>query len=256
VNSLHELQQAFVEVLFGTEDAAQSLPISANGLTVARRVQVYRNNMFVSLTEALRAVYPVVDRLVGQQFFDYAAKCYIQQYPATSGNIHDFGRQFADLLTSLPAARELLYLPDVARLEWAYHRVFHAAHDPALDLAELAQAPPDAHADLKLQLCRASRLLRSDYPVLRIWEVNQETHDNVPTLDASAGNVNVLVIRPNLDVEMHLLGAGEFELLQALKTNLNLTDACARALATEPAFDLTNTLKRHALLGTFCAYSL
>ena len=108
----------------------------------ARYLQVYRNNVFESLVGALKAVYPVVERLVGTGFFAYAADGYIRRHPPTSGNLHDFGGDFAGFLAGFEPARELTLLPDIARLEWAWHRAFHAADQAPLALERLAAVPP------------------------------------------------------------------------------------------------------------------
>ena len=44
----------------------------------ARRVQVYRNNVRTNLTGALKSIYPVVEKLVGDGFFNYTAAEYIK----------------------------------------------------------------------------------------------------------------------------------------------------------------------------------
>ena len=86
-----------------------------------RHFQVYRNNIIESLTTALKAIYPVTERLVGEGFFRYTTASYIPAHRPVSGNLHDFGEKFFSFLASFPPASELTYLPDVARLEWAMH---------------------------------------------------------------------------------------------------------------------------------------
>ena len=67
---------AFAEALL---DPARALP---EGITTARgnadpaRFAVYRNNVFVGLTAALAKRFPVVRRLVGDEFFAGMARVY------------------------------------------------------------------------------------------------------------------------------------------------------------------------------------
>jgi hypothetical protein len=250
MHSLRELQLAFAGAVFEEADTHIGQQVRANGLSGARRLQVYRNNVFASLTSALRAIYPVVERLVGDGFFQYAADRYIRLHPSTSGNLHDFGGAFAEFLAAFPSAVGLPYLPDVARLEWAYHQVFHAAEHAPLDLSLLRSISPGHYPAIKFRLHPASRLLASEYPVLRIWQVNQADYEGDGTVDLSEGGDQILVIRRDLRVELQPLGKGEYTLLTALAADHDLASACEAALGVEPDCDLTACLQRHVARGT------
>ena len=116
---LREVQQAFAAAVLDDPDTAFSTLLMDGPYPGARLLQVYRNNVHTSLTGALQAVYPVVTLLVGTAFLAYAADSYLRRYPSRSGNLHDFGREFAEFLHTFPAAMALAYLPQVAQLEWA-----------------------------------------------------------------------------------------------------------------------------------------
>ena len=145
---LRELQLGFAAALLEGDAGGFDRHIRAAGLSGARRLQVYRHNTLLGLTGALEAVYPVVRRLVGEEFFRYAAAQYIARHPSRSGDLHEFGEHFPLFLQSFAPVAELVYLPDVARLEWTYHQVFHAANHPPLDRAALAQTPVERQGEL------------------------------------------------------------------------------------------------------------
>jgi hypothetical protein len=251
VPRLRELQEAFGRaVLDPAQASALADAVFGGELGVARRLQVYHNNVLTSLGEALGAVYPVVARLVGEGFFRFAAHRYVREVPSHSGDIHEFGRQFSGFLSGLPQTRELSYLPDVARLEWAYHEVFHAADHARLDPHALAAVPADRWGELRLRLHPASRLLVSPYPVLRIWEVNQEGFAGDPTVALTQGESRVLVVRPGETVELCPLTPGEYALLNALVGDEVLLAAVEAGLARDPDFDAVAFLARHVARGT------
>lgn len=256
MHALREMQLAFAAEVFGTNPTGVTSAICSDGLAQARRLQVYRNNAFTSLTEALRDVYPVIHRLVGEEFFKQAARGYIRRHPSRSGNLHDFGDRFAQFLVTCPGARQLHYLPDVARLEWAYHEVFHAAEAGALDVARLAGFAQQQHGRLRFGLQPASRLLASPYPVLRIWQVNQDDYAGDSHVNLNEGGVRLLIIRRALDVEIETLSAGEFMLLRALRQGRRFAEACAQALAVEPQIDLPMLLQKHIINRTLVEVSL
>jgi hypothetical protein len=253
---LPELQRAFAAAIFA--DALDTMVplVRDRGLSPARRLQVYRNNVFAGLTEALRALYRVTECLVGEDFFRQTARAYVRSVPSASGDLHDYGATFPEFLAGLPAAAGLPYLPDVARLEWCFHRVFHAAGGAPLDPARLAGVPAEQRLGMRLRLQPAARLLASPYPVLAIWGLHQEGADPQATLDLDAGGVRVLVIRRGLEVRLEALGAGEHAWLAALVAGAGLVAATALALAAEPGFDLAATLAAHLRLGTFLDGSL
>jgi hypothetical protein len=250
VLSLRDLQLAFTQELLAESGPAISDHIVANGLSGPQRLQVYRNNVMVGLTKSLRTTYPVVDRLVGEGFFDYAADDYIRRHPSASGDLHEFGAAFAAFLETFDPARELAYLPDVARLEWACHQVFHAAGHGPLDLDALSTIPQARHETVKFRLHPASHLLASPYPVLRIWQVNQDGYDGDPTVDLGEGGVMLLIIRRDLDIEIQRLETGEYALLQALDEDLTFAAACERALAAQPGFDLAGCFRDRVAQAT------
>ncbi len=256
MHTLRDLQLAFAAEVYGGAATGLVSALRAEGIAGERRLQVYRNNAFVSLTEALRDVYPVIERLLGEEFFRQAARAYIRRYPSRSGNLHDFGKQFARFLTSCPGVRRLHYVPDVARLEWAYHEVFHASEAPAFDVVRLAAFPEQEYKRFRFYLQPASRLLSSPYPILRIWQVNQDDYAGDQQVDLDEGGVRLLLIRRALEIEIETLSAGEFMLLRALKDRRRFAEACGQALAVEPDIDLSALLQKLVINGTVVEVSL
>ncbi|MBI3574720.1 MAG: putative DNA-binding domain-containing protein [Gammaproteobacteria bacterium] len=253
--SLPELQRAFAAAVY-TDDEAIARHVHDGRFPAARLLQVYRNNVFTSLTSALQAVYPVVERLVGTGFFAYAADGYIRHHPPASGNLHDFGDSFAGFLAGFEPARALAYLPDVARLEWAWHRAFHAADGGPLALAALAAVLPGHYGELRFRLHPSAQLLASDYPILRIWQVNQPDHASDAIVDLAEGGVRLLVVRRGLDVAVESLGAGDDALLRAFAAGQNLEQAGAAALAVAPDYDLPAALQNHVARATLVDFSI
>jgi hypothetical protein len=228
MSSLRDTQLAFARRVFGP------------GRAVSPREQIYRNNVFISLTGALADVYPVVRRLVGERYFAQLARRYVRIHPSRSGNLHDFGRQMSRFLGELHDLKNLPYLPDIAALEWACHGAFHAGEAAPLDFARLADVE-----NAKAALHPAVRLVASRYPVLAIWEANQA--DDPGVIDLDAGIDWLVVFRRDLEVQILSASAGEFALLAALHDDRSLGEACATALAAEPALDLAATMRRLAI---------
>jgi hypothetical protein len=254
MSALPELQSRVIDALFGRGEAGDL--VRANGLAGTRRLQVYRNNVEATLSEALAAVYPVTRRLVGEGFFGWTAHGYLQRHASTSGNVQDYGAHYADRLAALPQAAGLPYLADVARLEWAWHEVWHARAAPPLDPGDLAALPSAQVPELGFALQPAARLLASPWPILRIWLANQPEHATPEPIDLGDGGCRLLVIQRALDVEIEPLSAGDLALLTLLDAGATLAEALAAALDAEPAFDLQPRLARHIGAGTLTGLRL
>ncbi len=253
--SLAELQQQFVAQLLRPDgDLPES--IRPNGLSSAARLGVYRNNTLTGLGKALAAIYPVVERLVGEDFFRHAARVFIRRHPSHCGDVGEYGAGFADFLAEFEPARALGYLPDVAQLEWARHRAARAAdHDP-LDLAALARVTPDDYESLYFALHPSVRLLESDYPVLRIWQVNQPDYAEEDRVDLREGGCRLLIWRQGLALRQRALPPGEYRLLQALAEELDFGSACEPALAAEPDCGIGELLPRWIVDGVIVDFSV
>jgi hypothetical protein len=255
--SLRELQQGFSAAVFA-DDLHFSAQIHGTGdLNGEQRLGIYRNNTVANFTDALRITYPVVCRLVGEGFFRYAAAQYIARTPSISGDLQDYGGTFPEFLRTFEPAASLPYLADVASLELAQEQVFYAPESDVLDTAALARVPPERYGELRFSLNPAGRLLTSPFPVLRIWEVNQDAYDGEQSVDLQAGGVELLVIRQrNLDVEIQNLTAGEFALLEALQEGDDFATACEKTLQAQPDFDLPAGFRHHVAQGSLVGFSL
>lgn len=241
--TLCELQSDFTAAVFAG-DTAVCRWIDDGRLPAGERVAIYRRDVFHNLGEALRDVYPVVERLVGSAFFAAAARRFARAFPSTSGNLHGFGGEFPDFLAGHPPAAHLGYLADTARLEWYVHVVFHAADATPFDLDVLAGVAPADYDRLRFTVAPGCRLLFSAYPVHRIWAENQPGCADAGGVDLAEGEARLAIRRAGFEIVLDPLGSGEFALLSALAAGESLGAAASRALVAEPAFDLGAALRR------------
>lgn len=242
MNRLRELQKNFSAFVWGGHDAPVT-GIVANGFDPEQRLAIYRNNTLLGLTEALRAVYPVIDKLVGEGFFNRLSQSFICNHPPQSGCLLTFGNQFPDFLDGYRPAAHLPYLADTARLEWLRHEVYFESVEPALSLAKLADIPPDRYGELELYLHSAVRLLISRYPVLRIWQSNQPDSSGENIVDFAEGGCCVLVYRTGWNVDTVTLDWRQYRFLMELMSGLSLAEAVEDILSEYPDFDVTTMLQ-------------
>jgi Putative DNA-binding domain len=243
MSTLPEVQAGFVTAILQDDVAGVAGAVQADGLAPEARVQLYRNHVLSSLTEALAATFPVVCRLVDRRFFGYAADAYIRRHPPGGPCLFEYGATLPQFLASFPACADDPYLPDVARLEWAMNATLHAAERPPVDRVALAAILADDIGRLTLRLDPGAAWLRSDWPVDGIWRANQPDFDPEATVDLSEGGARLEIRRQSDVVTLRRLDAALFGFRAALGQGEALEVAAEAALAQDPDFDLTTELR-------------
>jgi hypothetical protein len=185
-----ETQAAFAAALLDPELPVPPYLHSLGEPAGADRFAVYRNNVMVALIGAMGDAYPVVRRLVGDEFFRAMAAIFTRANPPRSPAMLEYGDGFAEFVAQFPPAASVPYLADVARLERAWVEAYHAPE--AEPICEARAMPVRLHP--------ATRLVRSSYPVLAIWEANR-AEDEPQALELSDQGDNVLVTRPAAEVQ-------------------------------------------------------
>ncbi len=211
-----------------------------NSAAPHKRFTVYRNNVAVGLATALEARFPAVRKIVGEDFFRAVAKLFAAAHPPRSPLMMFYGDEFPAFLAAFEPARELPYLADVARLEAARTRAYHAADAIPLEAEALHALSPQVLPDLRFTLHPACEIVASDYPIVTIWAMNSGEMDLVPINDWHGEDA--LVSRPQLDVEVRCLPHGAKTFLQSLAAGQPLGTAAAAALAASVDFDLAVNL--------------
>ena len=149
---LAHIQDDFAEALLSTTTPVPSCVKGAGVHRADRRFAVYRNNVAASLIEALAARFPVVKRLVGEEFFNAMAHAYVLREPPFSPLLIHYGETFPAFIEAFDAARPLPYLGDVARIELARGRAYHAADADPLPRQAFAGLPKDRIGDQRVAL--------------------------------------------------------------------------------------------------------
>lgn len=208
-----------------------------NGRPAGRRFDVYRNNVAVSLSEALETAFPAIRKLVGDANFKLLAGAFLRQHPPSSPLMMFYGQEMPGFLANFEPTKSLGYLPDVARLELALRASYHAADAAPIDAGALQGLAPDALMRIRMTLAPSLRLIRSPWPIHAIWRFNM-TEGPKPV----AGSEDVVVLRPELDPEPVLLPTGGGAFIEALMNRRTLGEAFEDATESAPEFDLSQTL--------------
>lgn len=230
--------------------------VTWNGSDVTPRFAVYRNNVVVSLIDALADTYPVVAQLVGEAFFRAMAGEYVRAHPPISPVLAHYGGDFAAFIEHFRPAASVPYLADVARLEWACLQALHAPDAPVLTAAALQAglADPERLPALRLQLHPSLHRLRSRYAVVSIWAAHQG-EGVLEAIDPGRAE-NAVVVRADLTVQVIPIEEAAITVLDDLAAGLPLGAVFERWTARAAPVDLGQWLGRLLQVHGLSALSL
>lgn len=231
-------QSDFTKAIFDAEMPVPEGLCNPEGAPAGKRFSVYRNNVAVSLSEALEVTFPVIRALVGDEFFKAMAGVFLRQHAPSSPMLMFYGAEMPAFLQRFQPVSHLGYLPDVARIELALCRSYHAADIPPIDPQTLQAIAPDALLASRLHLAPSVHLIRSNWPAVSLVHANSTTGAAPPKMQPE----DALVTRPEFDPEVTALPAGGGAFIQALLRGASLGEAVKAATIASGDFDLTEVL--------------
>ncbi|WP_299788779.1 DNA-binding domain-containing protein [uncultured Marivita sp.] len=199
-----------------------------------RRYGVYRNNVTVSLREALAEGFPSIVGLIGRENFDHLARAFLRQSPPGSPLMMHYGAEFPDFLATVEQLAPLPYLADVARIDVAMRQSYHAADSAGIDPADLQALDENTLLNSRFGFAPSMILVRSKWPIGSIW------HYTLRQGPKPTGNgEDVLILRSEYDPEPVILGAAAADVVIALQSQTPFGSAIETA---DDRFDLAMLL--------------
>ncbi|TCL08979.1 putative DNA-binding protein [Shimia isoporae] len=217
-------------------DGARDRPLGLvddKGRAAGRRFDVYRNNVAVSLTEALAQGFPTIAKLLGEENFNAIAGVFLRQSPPASPLMMHYGAGFPEFLSAFEPLQHLGYLGDVAKLELALRRAYHAEDASPIAPDALAEIDPLQLGNVVMTFAPALEILQSPWPQHAIWAFNMA---NGPKPEATAQDV--LITRAEFDPTPHALPAGAYACMAALMEGKTLGEGVSAGSEVAANFDL------------------
>lgn len=212
--------------------------VDGAGRPTERRFAVYRNNVTVALMDALRTGFPVLCKLLGDGTFDQLARVFVREYPPTSPVMMHYGADLPTFLDGFAPLAHIGYLPDMARLELALRRSYHAADARAMNAQRLGAVAPDVLMQCCLRLVPAVELVPSRWPLIDIWRFNTVPGAEKPRSVAQ----DVLITRPEFDPALHDVTHAQMRWLHCIQSGETIESALDAAISVDPEFDLAPLL--------------
>lgn len=197
---------------------------SQGGEPGVARMAVYVSGYQERFREALAEVYEAAEHIVGAPAFRELATAYAAAYPSHDANLTLVGRSLSQFLSWYPLTKQLPFLPDLARLEWAVCESFHAFDQAPMDAARLTELPLEAWERARLVFQPSVRLVASEWPILDLWQARLTSRDEV-SVELAGRAQHVLVSRRGVQVRCELIDEQQHTLLDRLLAGQTIGDA-------------------------------
>ena len=241
----------FAPSLLDPERAAPPCLSGPSLQAAARRYDVHRNNVTVSLINVLADIFPAVRRITGPEFFRTMAEFHVRQVPPKSPLLFEYGRDFADFIDRYEYACDMPWLADVARVERAWLDAYHAADAEPLAPGLLGAVEQEKLPHIGFVAHPSTRLVRSEHPAVTIFAMNRSDGPVGPV--AQIEPEDALITRRGAEVLVCHLPPGGYRFLSQIIRGTPLGEAAAVTFSEAPSFDLAASITGMVEAGAFTA---
>ena len=263
MTTLAELQRNFIrDCLSGKHKNTNVLlakDIDTSHISASGLLGIYQGSSIGNIIQAMKLTYPVIEKLVGEDFFRACCKEFISAHCPKSANMDDYGEEFADFLADFEPAKPLIYLKDVAQLEWLFHLSSLASDSSPTDWTHLSTVKADDALQVKFLLAPFVQLISSSFPIDIIWEMNQPNTTVNKEIDLTH-NIDkqtlLIVFRSGLKTEIMTMTEGEFALLSSFNHQQSLAIAIETIAKIESGISIDDVIKKFIELNIISSFKV
>jgi hypothetical protein len=249
--NLKYLQEQFVQALMTPNEISAFLNEVAPHprLSATQRFNIYRNSILERLTKVLKHHYPVCLALIGDLCFQGVCRAYAFMFPNVPYDVNTFGEHFSLFLEKFEPLQDLVYLPDVAKLEWAIHKVLSGGKGEMLDITKLELVSPDNQGGLRFHLGSCTTLMFSQYPIYTIWQMNQPHYQGAESVSLDEGGCHIFIYRQGWQLRLVNLTEEEFLFLSYFHEGLTFEEVCQKCDSIHPHLDIPTLFSKALTQG-------
>jgi len=225
------LQQAQAQHGHGIDDIIKA----PRGISPHSRLDIYAQGYWLRLLACLKADYPGLQRLLGEELFDFFARAYLSEHPSHGYSLYDLGTGFSRFLRRTQNAAIKAKKPHVMRfpMELAMLEQARAACMRAAGMEGEANEPLDPaqlmmDCDAHISLPASTILLMASHPL----DTFQPWLDGDSSESASEVGIGyIAVARRRFHVSQRELTDWQFYSLAAARRQPHDLLYCAKAAA-------------------------
>lgn len=203
-------------------------PVALDDVERARaRIAAYVGGYPARLVEALEESFPAVATILGRDAFRALADRYRPAVPAGVYSLGDVASGLPDFIRDDELRQRLPFLGDLAALEWAWIRAFHAFEIDAFDPASAVGWGIEDWERVRLTFQPAVAVVQSSWPIRDLWALRDTAREQRLEVDLALEGrpQSVLVHREGFSVCCDLVSPARAGLLAALLGGATLGEA-------------------------------
>lgn len=205
---LSKLQNNFVDAAYDESDIAILKSIKNGKAPKEELLDIYRNNLYGSLTNALKITYYKTHEIAGEKAFERFCKEFIKGNRSHSGNLDEYGEGFAAFLKE----KNEEFLSNLADLEWLEQTSYLAKDAGPLDVQALQELPQEKLFDVRFKLHPSCFLYSSSYNLF------SKRKQNKPLKKESY----FVIYRHDFETQIEKITKSEFDFLSGVRNGLSL----------------------------------
>ena len=240
------MQPEFTTSLFDADRLPPKVVAEAQSTSSRARFGIYRNNVIVSLCDALEATFPRTRAAIGATNFRNIARVFVTETPPTSPLMFHYGDTFPAFLAQFPPLKKLGYPQDLARIEYLMCQSYHAAEHDRPDWEAISQISDTEFLNSTCLLGPEVFVVSSPYPIFDLWRVSK-TGGPPPRPEAQSA----LVVRPEFDPIVLQIPNEMARAIVLLKSGHSFGETQARLNQETDQFDITETVGKLAMYNCF-----
>ncbi|MFT4967048.1 MAG: hypothetical protein ACI9CD_000043 [Candidatus Deianiraeaceae bacterium] len=226
------MQNNFISHLYD-EKNLDILPSIKNGKAPKEELlDIYRNNLFTNLTNALQLLYPRIYKYLGTEKFHNEAKKFIVNNRSQSGNLDNYGQGFLQ--------NNNKFLHDLSQFEWLHHLSYLAKDNKELNVKALQTLEEDQLFNIKFKIHPSCFIHTSYYNFL-----NKNLQNKLQKRKS-----HYVVYRQNLTVKAEKILTGEYKFLMGVKEDMTLYE-----VYTKHKIDIQTCLQKFLTNGILCEFN-
>ncbi|HAT6936079.1 TPA: DUF2063 domain-containing protein [Legionella pneumophila] len=242
--TIKQIQESFLKTVLNQQDTAIFEYFCPNEITNEFRFDIYRNTILQNLRHSLEITFPAIWKLVGKECADGLALHFAQDKNnlPTTNCLDDWGEKFPQFLKNNPTVSHLLYLKDIAEIEWLKHLSYCSRDYPVFDPRILQNHLNERLEKLTLLFNPSVFLYSSPYYLKNIFDLIENPQET-DSIDFQQIPSYTVISRQNDQIITHWITQDLFQFLCHIKAGISLGCAYENVLENNPDFDLLTALQ-------------
>lgn len=234
---LHDLQKNFFNFLFDDSFIDKDIPLHP-----IENIEIYRTNIFESLSSVLGETYCHVKNFLGDDYFYHIAKEFVKKFPPQKPHLFSYGETFQDFLKEKKELEKWPYVSELAEIEWLSHISYYSANLTKLTPQKLSTIAETDYPSLKFTFCPSVFLKASTHPLYQLWAYTKSADESYEKKEISFKPEHILIYRRDFKINISEITEAMFCFLSSLKQEKTLTESLEEAQNKDLKFDLQTAI--------------